>query len=132
MKANLEISIKNIGETPGSVGWFATVPKSAVFGITKEGAYRGCWLTIDGKKELVLSEGAAFSSFYGCLPMEGVHTNLSRDVCPEAGLDSPDFGVQWTDAGWASLNALVDQLRELFEQWLQDSGAVEFTVTAAE
>ena len=127
MNTTIKITQKNIGETDGSVGWLANQSKSVKFSTTSKG-YRAAFLTIGEKTEIVICQNLDWCLACGHIENDGVFQWINRHHCPYANV-SPDFEVQWTDAAWTSYEDMVNLIQEKFEQWLEDSGQISWTIS---
>ena len=125
MKTKIDVSIMNIGHTRGSVGWLSKAVKTAKF--QTDDGHRSCWLTIDGNSELVLSENVQWCPFGGWIDGERINRNVIRETSITNGIES-SFDADWTDSGWKSLTALVDQLEELFADWITSEPILSDTI----
>ena len=120
MKKIIEVDVKNIGDSKGSIGWLLKQDIKMVIGHTKSG-YLGYWLHIGTESELgglyngeYPGTGADIVPADGCNPVE-IERHLYYGADPQKA-----FSVVFTDAAWEKVIE-IDKLCYLrFEQVMED------------
>ena len=128
MKTTITITQKNMGDTPGSVGWLANSTKSVKFGEARSGK-RAAFLTIGDTTENVLTKGFEWCPYMGFLHCDGIGRNTIK--CGNSLQDvEPTFGVNWTDSAWSAFDEMLDLIEEKFREWLQDEQKITFKIVS--
>jgi hypothetical protein len=122
---DIQVKIKNVGESIGSVGWLRKNIKSVTLSKSSSGK-PGAWVDIEGIENPVC---LAILDPYGIareFPQhDGIgildrYPNVAGAIC---------FPVLCTDACWASIQSLAEQCRDLIESEIGKEKPIEFVVT---
>jgi len=113
MQKDITVSIANIGDNVGTIGWLVNQPIEISIGLSK-GGHTGCWLKIAEKSELVCAFGTRYETYAGWYPADGVN-DIDVVRMDHPNMEDPlAFGVTWTDAAWTKVEELIELAREQF------------------
>jgi len=132
MKKIIEVDVKNIGDSKGSIGWLLKQDIKMVIGHTKSG-HLGYWLHIGSESELGgLYNGHLEGNGYPIVPADGC-TPVAIERHPYYGADPQEaFSVSFTDAAWDKVIE-IDWLcylrfKQIMEEMEEDQSSVAESV----
>jgi len=127
---NIEVTINNIGEAAGTIGWLLKQPIKIKIGTCKGTDTIGCCLLIGNAYELVALEGYEFTKEAGFFAASGSH---DIEVDRISGMEFDEkyaFGVCFTDACWEKVSDLMSRARDEFHSALSQRDEAESNVVA--
>jgi hypothetical protein len=128
---NIEVTISDLGENAGTIGWLLKQPIKIHIGPCKHENAPGCWVRIGDKSELVALEGYTFYAYVGFSAKVGIH-NVPVNRCEAMGADDSTcaFKTSFTDAAWAKVREIIDLARQQFQSALEARDTAEGNLVA--
>ena len=127
---NIEVTIRDLGENIGTIGWLFKQPIKIHIGTCKHENAPGCWVRIGDKSELVALEGYTFCEYAGFVVKSGIN-DVSVDRCEGIEFEHTyAFKTCFTDAAWAKVLDIIDLARQQFQSSLAARDTAEVNLVA--